>query len=955
MASALRWIATFLLAAAAAASAGCGDNQAATPDGPTGTDQLVLTGLDGPVDVIVDDRGVPHIYGTTVHDVLMVEGYLMAKDRFAQMEFIRRSVLGRLAEVAGALDASLIDGDRAQRYLGFARQGRAIYDALPAGDPSRATAEAFVAGINQYIDRVLESGDYVATRGNEALALILGSPHFGHWQPADIFALARFQAWNLSYDADADINRSAALAAVAATFPAGSADPRLAARAGVYADFWTDRPARAVFTVDAGFPNVGTDTGTRARVRPTRATPSAAVDPRALAGAEAFFARFEANRLLRRDPHVGSNSWVVSGAHTASGHPILSNDPHLSLIAPPVWWYVHLNTAAMNGERMIDAQGVAFAGLPGVVLGFNRDLAWSATTTGYDVTDVYDERVTFRNDGTAAAPVWVPASVRFRGAEVALEVVDEPITVQGQSAAVPFKVYLAPHHGGLIPDSIVPPTNVADPTGRALSVRYTGNVPTNELAFFGGLLDARTFAEAETAQDHFRVGAQNFSFASASEGIRWSTESRVPQRDPRACTFAYDSGGVVSGVSPQFVLDGQSGNHEWTTDLEDRYLPHEVNPARGYIATSNQDNVGVTADGNPCNDPHYLGGDFDVGYRQGRIRERLDALVTADAITPDDMIALQAETRSSLGVTLRDPIVAAIEHALGDPSDDPALQAAMVALGDAGRATLTDARNRLAVWSFATPHGLGATATPEVVDSIATTVFNGILTRLAPLAFGDETTRLGRRPGTLQTARALEWAMRSPATMATYRSTYAGVVGYDDTVLWDDLATATVVETRDERIVRAVIAAYGFLAAELGADREQWRWGRLHTVRFDQVVPALDGVAQVSVPAANDPGFPDGFPRHGDLGAVDPGNFGIYGPTSFSFGAGASQRLVVEMTPAGPRPFNALPGGQVEDPDSPRHADEAELWRSNRQPPLAYERADVEAHAVQRLRFTASP
>jgi penicillin amidase len=191
--------------------------------------------------------------------------------------------------------------------------------------------------------------------------------------------------------------------------------------------------------------------------------------------------------------------------------------------------------------------------------------------------------------------------------------------------------------------------------------------------------------------------------------------------------------------------------------------------------------------------------------------------------------------------------------------------------------------------------------------------------------------------------------------MATYRTSYAGDATYNDSVLWDDLGTAAVVETRDERVVRAVVAGYAYLTGELGADREQWRWGRLHTVRFGQVVPALDGNEQVSVPPLDSAEFPEGFPRHGDLGAVDPGNYGIYATTSFTFGSGASQRLVVEMTPSGPRAFNALPGGQNEDPDSPHHADEAELWRANQQPQLWFETADVEAHAVSRLRFVPAP
>ena len=931
-------------ALAAALIPACSDDG---PSTPPPDEILTLTGLDGQVDVTVDDRGIPHIRGTTVHDVLLAEGYLMARDRFAQMEFIRRSVTGRLAEVAGALSSGLIDDDRQQRFLGFKRVGQAIYDGLPATDPTRQAADAFVAGINQYIDGVLKQPGYVTTRGNEALALILSSPHADHWTGGDVFALARYQAWNLSYDAGADVSRTAARAGVAAAFPASSPDPLVAARAGLYQDWWTDKPARAVFSSD-GFPNLTTDSGTRARVH---AAAPFAPDRRALDGAERFFARMDANPLLYRDPHYGSNSWVVSGAKTSSGHPILSNDPHLSLIAPPVWWYVHLDTASKGGELGLDVEGVAFAGLPGVVLGFNRKLAWSATTTGYDVTDVYDEQVTFRNDGDAVNPVWVPTAVRFRGADVPLQVVDEVIANQGQ-ADEHYPVYVVPHHGALIPDSIVPPTSVADPHGHAMSVRYTGDVPTNELAFFVGLLSAGDFAAAETAQDNFRVGSQNFSFASATEGIRWSTESRIPQRDPRACTFAYDAGGIPTGVSPLFVLDGASGDFEWTGDLDDAHIPHEVNPARGYIATANNDNVGVTADGNPCNDPYYLGGDFDVGYREARIRQRLDGLLTRGGITPDDMVALQGESTSILGEGMRTSMLAAIDHALGDTSDDPALAAAMTEIGSAGRAQLMDARTRLAAWSFATPNGVGATAAGEIADSVATSIWNVTLTRLASLAFDDEGARVGRKPGSLLAARALEWALASPLSMATYRPAYGGVNGWNDTVLWDDLGTPAVRETKAERVVRAVIAAYGFLTAELGADREQWRWGRLHQVRFSQVVPALDGNQQVSIPPTADPTFPDGFPRHGDLGAVDPGNYGIYGTTDFHFGSGASQRLVVEMTPDGPVARNALPGGQSEDPDSPHHRDEAEFWRTNQQPLLYFQAADIEAHAEKRIRFT---
>lgn len=965
----MRWV-CILVALSACDGGNGGPDAGRDPDTGPAVDAgpidetITIATLDGDVEVIVDDRGMPHIYATTDHDLQVVQGYLMARDRFIQMEFIRRGVTGRVAEVlynAAPNGEELVADDMGARFLGFRRTGREIYESLPATDPSRLLAEAFVEGINAYIDQVIDSPEYAPPRGLEIFNLVRLNPNFDHWHPADVFALARYQAWNLSYDADADIARTRTLAGVQAAFDPADADERLAARAGVFADFWSETQARRVYTRD-GF-NDGTTTailpGARrpriARDAPRAELPSIAL----LERGERFFDRLGRNPLFARDPHVGSNSWVVHGDLTASGNPILSNDPHLSLISPGVWWYVHLNTAENGGD--VDAQGVAFAGLPGVVLGFTRELAWSATTTGYDVTDVYDEVVTFRNDGTAAAPVWVPVSVAFEGGDVALTTIVEELVVDGETDPREMPIFVAPHHGPLIPDTITPPV-VMDPApgsmaeGSAISVRYTGHVPTNELAFFSGLLRASSIDEALEAQNSFRVGAQNFSFATRTGDIAWSTESRIPQREAAACTFTINDDGTIGGISPLFVLPGD-GTSEWTADLEEGFIPHDRNPARGYVATANQDNVGVTDDGNPCNDGYYIGGGFDRGWRQARIVQRLDALAVAGEITTDDMIALQGETESSLGNGMRDAIVAGLVHALGDTSDDPALEAAMDDAGAEGRMAIEYAAQQLMYWTYATPHGIGATETEEVNDSIATSLFNVLVSRLAPLAFGDEGMRIGRNPGSSESARMLEWCLLDPADMGevpvrSFRADYAGIVNYSDCVLWDDLDTDSVVETRHERIVRATLAAMDFLTDTLGADRNEWRWGRLHAVRFGQIVPAVAGLEIVSIPPEGSTEFPIGFPRHGDYAAVDVGNFGLWNNTSFTHGSGASQRLVVEMTDVGPRAFNALPGGQSENVDNPHHADEAEYWRQNQQPALYFERADVEAHEEDRLTFS---
>lgn len=906
-------------------------------DGLPVSETLSLPGFSGDVDVIYDDRGVPHIYGSTVHDVIMAEGFLMSRDRFGQMEFIRRNVVGRLAEVAGSLSPGLEESDFDARVTGYARMGRLIWEDLQTStDPldirTRETAQAFVDGINLYIARVRTGAENPTFTGGEAISLITFSPYFTDWEPADVFAMARFQAMSLSFDAGADVGRTATLAGIETAFGAPGNE-----RAAMFHDVFGDIPARAVYTRE-GF-NDGTTAALLPDFGPRLPAAAMRMPPRAsLEAALPFFERMDARLLAlgMGDEHRGSNNWLVAGTHTASGNPILSNDPHLSLISPPVWWYVHLNTARMGGEDMIDAEGVAFAGLPGVVLGFNRNIAWGATTTGYDVTDVYLEQIT---EGVGAAPDTVLFDEDGDGdlsdaVQVAIVTETETVRISGEGTPPLVRdVEYVPHHGPILPGTRMP---VPGMPGRftALSVRYTGYDVSNELAYFTALLTATNVEEAAAAQDYFRVGSQNFIVIDRDD-IRWSTESRVPIRDARAVSLDYDAEGLMSGSCPLFVLDG-TGIHEWTGDLDETVIPHDENPARGWIATANQDNVGVTGDGNPCNDAHYIGGDFDFGWRQDHIVGALETLVTRGDITVEDMQTLQALTTSSSGTRLRDRFV----EILGDSA---AITAAGISGADATR--LADARTRLMAWTLETPHGVGATDATVIADSIATSIFNAILTRTLPLALGDEGRAIGRGVSSDDGLRWLEQALTDPTGI------HAALNAEGRSVFFDDMETVPV-ETEETIVLRGAVAGLTFLTTALGADVNEWRWGRLHRVRFETVVPAI-GTDVLSIPPEDDAMFPGGFPRHGDWGAVDVGNFGLFAPSmnGFMHGSGASQRLVVEMTPTGPRAFNALPGGQVYDPASPHHRDEADLWIANEAPPLAFDAADIVATFERRIQI----
>jgi penicillin amidase len=261
-------------------------------------------------------------------------------------------------------------------------------------------------------------------------------------------------------------------------------------------------------------------------------------------------------------------------------------------------------------------------------------------------------------------------------------------------------------------------------------------------------------------------------------------------------------------------------------------------------------------------------------------------------------------------------------------------------------------RDRLAAWtSFDTPAAVeGDPSDQEIADSVATSIFNAILPRLIMLAFEDEITLIGKNPGSGMLSKTIQWAMLEPDRLLTYDATLG------DTILWDDLETTDVEESRDDRILRAAVAALDFLEGKLGNDMDQWRWGKLHTIRFKTLIPVdeLGGPAYdiFSIPPPNDPDYPDGFPRHGDWGVPDACNFSLWGGTDYSYSSGPSQRVVAVMTPDGPQAWNALPGGQQHDPEGAHHADEAELWRKNEAPPMYFFEEDVVKHAEERIQFT---
>lgn len=956
-----------LLSLCIAASLSCGDDDAPVSSTSEGTPTryadvpssktVEISGLKAPVDVVRDKNGMVHIAAHDIEDAMRVQGYQVARDRTIQLEFIRRSATGRLAELSGDNSKGLIDQDITMRTVGLARVATQMVDLLTPEE--KRELEAFADGVSQFNARALV--------GEEELAggmIGLSQTAFQPWTVADVIAVARFQAMNLAYSADDEINQTDFVTAAREKLVASSQDPALAKRAGLLVDLVRFAPSELVKPLD-GFPNDTSLTMSfpKAPATPTKATAptSHATQPRArapLAAAKTFVDSLRGVRSImgdRREGFVGSNNWIVAPSKSATGHAMLASDPHLSLQAPSVFWMVQVSVgsdgdATPEAER-VDFAGLAFPGLPGIILGFNKNVAWGATTADYDVTDVYEE--TISPDGSG---------VMYKGQVVPFQKVHETIKI-ANTPPVEYDVLIVPHHGPIIPTitadhTVQPPA----PGSKALSVKWTGHSPTKDISAPLGLVKAKNVDDARIALRNFAIGAENWVVADTSGNIFYTTQANIPKRDKSA--FTWDPA-TFTGNIPCFVLPGD-GTAEWTgAMLEEAFVPHQKNPPKGWLATANTEQVGTTFDNDPTNDklpngePMYMGAWHSNGHRLARIQKRIEEI---PKLTPDDMSSIQGDARSAMGSKLAPAIVTAIDHALEEvatPGSHKDLSA-LVAQSNFKSANFAEIKDLLARWGsesdYLAASGMNpddnspSTDAKESMASRATMVFNAWHVRMFHLVLDDELKALGFTYWPFGDTRPLlDLMLPPPSSLKTFDATM------NDSILFDDLTTTNVVETRDERTLTALLDAIDFLKTRLGQDSSQWQWGRLHTIRFVALVSLWK---TLSIPADPDPVFPLGFPRHGDGDNVDVAGYGmpaaLDATTSFSYSHGPTQRFVIDMDPAGVVARNALPGGNVWDSRDPHFRDEAELWRKNQTHPVAFRASDVIAAAEGRTVYKTS-
>jgi len=943
--------ATFSCALAAMAATSCFSITGplgARPDLPV-VQRITIEHLHSPVDVITDVDGRPHIYATNIEDAMRVEGWFVARDRMLQLEYFRRVSEGRLAELLGDLSPAAIDSDIVFRTIGLARVAKVQYNALPAGGETKAALEAYADGITQ-VFRKVRSGEIAPPPG----AIGFPTTAFTDWSAIDSLSIARLQTYLLSYSGDRDIRNQGFFNAARSTFTATDPDPAVRKRAGLERELSRFAPIDPTATL-TGYPtSLSVPPQQAAAVhRPAPRTAARAPD---VSSAQGYLAAMERLRQTLNPDGFGSNAWAIAASRSKTKHALIASDPHLALNAPATFWPVSIEVAVPpgSGGRGLKVAGIDFPGIPGIILGHNEHIGWGSTVAVYDVSDDYAETLT--PDG---------ASVIWKGNPVALETVDEVIQIKN-GAPYTYHVKIVPHHGPILP-AILPDHTVAPPnpaTG-AISTRWTGLEPTTEIDAILGLLHANNVDEARAALEVYGAGAQDWIIGDTSGSILWTSHANIPVRDPNA--FAWNAK-TFTGTLPCLVEPGD-GSAEWKGFLASGLVPGAKNPQVGYLVNANNDPIGDALDNDPTNGklpdgtPMFLACAWDIGLRAGRIRALIDA--HPGPLSVEDLQSMQGDTRSALGAEFTPALLDAIDRAqaerttpgthpdlatvVKDPAYNPATIAAVRALldswgKDAGYAAAAGIDLDTNQPKAATGRDAG-----EVKASQATLVFNAWLVRFQARVFDDELSRMGQTGLDSETRiRTLHHMMTAdPTTLATFDPATG------DSALWDDINTPQI-ESRHDRMVRALLDALAGLTKLAGSDIATYRWGAQHTIRFNALIPLW---TNLSIPAPNDATFAAGFPRHGDSFGVDFSDypFPLLGQDlgfSYTGGSGPAQRFVVDLDPSGPRAFNAVPGGNVWDPRDPHFRDEAELWRKNQTHAVPFLLPDVIAAMQSRTVVT---
>jgi penicillin G amidase len=534
-----------------------------------------LARLDGSVEIgglqdgVIVDRdgwGRPWIRAKSLQDAVTAQGYVMAQDRLWQMDLLRRAAGGDLSEIFGELGLAY---DRENRTLGMRQAAeRAAADSSPE---IRGLLEAYARGVN---DNIAERG------GKVPIEFVALGYKPRAWTPADTYLISLYMYKTLTSTWKEKLNRQWIVEKV------GEERARDL--------FVSDSPLdHFIWTAGSSLPPAATPAFLKSSSQPGDRvlgpdTGEPPFDSVAWDAARSFLAQFEEES----SEIIGSNNFVVSGAHTASGKPLLANDTHLQLSTPALWYILHMTAPGLNVE------GFALPGAPLVIIGHNDRIAWGFTNSNADVEDLYVEKFSDAN----------PLDYSANGKMLTAEVRHEVIRVRGK-ADVEMDVIVT-RHGPIVH------RDAAEQGGRAYALRWTALEPGGLDFGFPLLGEARDWNSFVETTRHIAGPGQNAIYADVDGNIGFTIPARVPVR------------ANGDGALP---VPGDTDLYEWKGYIPFEELPRVENPPHGIIATANARTVGPGY--------KYYISDRQAGpYRTARLYELLSGRT---GLTSEDCNAIQ--------------------------------------------------------------------------------------------------------------------------------------------------------------------------------------------------------------------------------------------------------------------------------------------------------------------------
>ena len=859
--------------------------------------------LAGPGDEITvrrDAQGVPHIYASSDHDLFFGQGYVQAQERFFQMDLGRHMTAGRLSELVGEGGKQ---SDISMRTVGLRRVAEQEWDLL--SDEARGFYQAYADGVNAYL-----KGKAPWQVANEYAVMGLSLP-IGDIEPWNgIDSLAEFkmlnaglsigggEAWRMQL-----LSKLGSPATVEQLLPA----PDEAARRPILLDDGSGNlrprsdypvadplpmPAQEAEATDCPEPSEGS-----APAETTPASPTPTTQASALGGATE--ALQEAQRVLDaipstlgKGPGIGSNSFVVSGSHTASGKPIIGNDPHLQMSYPSVWSQVGLHCSALDGDCTFNVEGFAFAGQPGVAIGRNPQLTWAFTNFMGDVFDLVVEQNagngTYRRDGKCLAYKTRTETFKVAGGE--------PFEMEVRESV----------HGPIVSGLSAPPFASGDNESFkqlpgvsgdfSVALQWTALMPSKSGEGLFTLNRATNADGAAAAAALLTEPALSLLFATADGDIGYQAPGRYPIRPVKAPadqqrTVSHESDNL--GADGRWPRPGWDSSYDWQGFYAPQDMPAALNPPDGIITSANQL---ITPD---ASGP-FLGVQLYVpGYRSQQMYDALARMASEGPITVEQ----------------------ASQTMLLDHSPQADLLAPALTGVELTEPRLKELQQVLAAWYADGAH--------MSTDSQGAAIMAALYSHLAHVALSDDLGNL---------------ASADPP------QALGNLVADPQNPLWDDKATPEV-EDAAAIMRRAWAAADADLTAQMGEDHTTWAWGRIHMQKPTHQVLGGEGLPEIVRNHFNAAPRPVGGSQYTPNASWFDTTVGEDGRVDYSkIGIGPSMRMTVDMADVDNARW-VISAGASGHPWSSHVNDQFEAWAEGRMFDWPFSREAVEAATTNTLRL----